>query len=160
MNKALIRMSYNSIAGFRGKYMKQIFCYASLLVMLSACAATPAANNTRVSDQQLSMIQQDYTSEQEVIQLLGRPTSITVTPKSRTLLYSYNQNNNIQRQVVSSGAAAVGGFVAGPLGSLAGGVLGGSVMPTNQLQEQVSIEIDPVTYRVMNFQRQQTTTYQ
>ena len=152
-------MSYNSIVGFRGKYMKQLFCCASLLVMLSACAATPATN-TRVSDQQLSMIQQGYTSEQEVMQLLGRPTSITVTPQSRTLLYSYNRNNNVQRQVVSSSAAAVGGYVAGPLGSLAGGMLGGSVMPSNQLQDQVSIEIDPLTYRVMSFQRQQTTTYQ
>ncbi|MBU0656301.1 MAG: hypothetical protein KJ914_14355 [Gammaproteobacteria bacterium] len=137
--------------------MKQLLFCASLVVLLSACS-TPGG--VRISDQQLGMIQQGQTTEQEVVQRLGRPTSVTVTPQRRTLVYSYTQNNNVGKQVASSTAAAVGGYVAGPLGSLAGGMLGGSVVPNNQLQDQVSIDIDPVTYMVMNIQRQQTTNYQ
>lgn len=136
--------------------MKRLLVYALLAASLSACS-TPGG--VRISDQQLDMIQQGQTTEQEVIQRLGRPTSITVMPNRRTLVYSYSQNNNVGRQVASSSAAAVGGYVAGPLGSLAGGMLGGSVIPNNQLQDQVSIDIDPVTYTVIGFQRQQTTSY-
>ncbi|HRJ51422.1 MAG TPA: hypothetical protein PLE99_01550 [Candidatus Thiothrix moscowensis] len=136
--------------------MKQFLLYTSLIALLGGCA--PAG--IRIDDQQLSMIREGQTTEQEVVQRLGRPTSVTVTPQRRTLVYSYNQNNNVERQVVSSTGAAVGGYMAGPLGSLAGSMLGGSVIPNNQLQDQVSIDIDPITYTVIRYQRQQTTSYQ
>jgi outer membrane protein assembly factor BamE (lipoprotein component of BamABCDE complex) len=136
--------------------MKQLFAYALLITLLSACAAPVA--NVRVDDQQLSMIREGQTTEQEVVQMLGRPTTVTVTPQRRTLVYSYTLNNNVEKQVVSTTGTVVGGFVAGPIGSLAGGMLGG-VVPNNQMQDQVSIDIDPITYTVINYQRQRTTNY-
>lgn len=136
--------------------MKQLLVYSLLAVLLGACA--PAG--VRIDNQQLSMIRQGQTTEQEVVQRLGRPTSLTVTPQRRVLVYAYTMNNNVEKQVVSSGAAAVGGYMGGPLGSLAGSLIGGSVMPTNQMRDEVTIEVDPVTFTVMNVQRQYTTNYQ
>lgn len=136
--------------------MKQLLFYISLITLLSACSTT----GVRVDNQQLGMIKQGETTEQEVIQRLGKPTSITVTPERRVLVYAYTQNNNVERQVASSTASMVGGHVGGPIGSLAGSLLGGNVVPSNQTREQLSIEIDPVTYKVVNYQRQQTMNYQ
>lgn len=137
--------------------MKQLFFYVVLGLLLNACA--PAAN-VRVDDQQLGMIRIGETTEQEVVQRLGRPTSVTVTPERRVLVYTYTINGNVEKQMVTTGAAVVGGFMAGPVGSLAGGLLGGSAMPNTQVRDELSIDIDPVTYTVMNIQRQNTTNYQ
>ncbi len=137
--------------------MKQLLFYMILGLLLSACA--PAAN-VRVDDQQLGTIQVGQTTEQEVVQRLGNPTSVTVTPERRVLVYAHTVRGNVEKQMVTAGAAVVGGFMAGPVGSLAGGLLGGSAMPNNQLRDELSIDIDPVTGTVMNIQRQYTTDYQ
>lgn len=136
--------------------MKQLLFYIFLGSLLSACAPAPV----RVDDQQLSMIREGQTTGQEVVQRLGRPSSITETPQRRVLVYATTLGNNVEKQVFTSGAAIVGGVMAGPVGALAGGVLGGNVMPTNQARDEITIDVDPVTDTVINVQRQHTTNYQ
>jgi hypothetical protein len=136
--------------------MKQLLFYIFLGTLLSACAPVPV----KVDDQQLSMIREGQTTGQEVVQRLGRPSSITETPQRRVLVYANGMSNNVEKQVVTSGAAIVGGVMAGPVGALAGGVLGRNVMPTNQTQDEITIEVDPVTDTVMSVQHQYTTNYQ
>ncbi|MEZ5480244.1 MAG: hypothetical protein R3E95_23015 [Thiolinea sp.] len=135
--------------------MKPVFAASSLVTLLLVTVLSGCSSNgVKVDSRQLGTIQQGVTTEQQVIAQLGKPTSMTVTPERRILTYGYTQTNGVQRQAAASTASMVGGMMAGQLGALAGGLIGGNAVATEVKREQLTIEVDPVTRKVISYQHQ------
>ena len=121
------------------------------LAFLVGCTST----GVKVEGDQLSKIEKGVTTEAKVIEMLGEPTSTTVIPDRKYLHYDYQMSDQMGRSLATSAASIVGGMVAGTIGSLAGSMAGRSMSATSS-RERLSIEIDPKTNKVINYQHEKS----
>ncbi len=122
-------------------------------VFLAGCTST----GVKVEADKLSKIEKGVTTEAQVIEMLGKPTSTTSIPDRKYLHYDYQMSDQMGRSAATTAASVIGGVVAGSLGSLAGGMIGNSIKGSSQ-RERLSIELDPKTNKVINYQHEKSQT--
>ncbi len=128
-----------------------VFPLAALL-LITACSTS----GTKIQTDKLSSIQRGVTTEQEVIATFGKPDSTTTTLDRKVLTYSYQENNSTEKSVIASTGSILGGMAGGAIGSLAGSLAANSAVPGKVNLEILTVEIDPETGKVTNYQFQQT----
>ncbi len=69
---------------FTEEVMKKAIVAAFLMLGLSACATS----GTMVTEQQTSSFEEGVTTELEIREVLGEPTTITTSTEERTLIYT------------------------------------------------------------------------
>lgn len=122
-------------------------------LLLTGCTS----NGIKVEGDQLSKIQKGVTTEQEVVTMLGKPTSVTTLPEKKVLHYDYEMNDQMGRSLAVSAASIVGGMVAGSLGSMVGSAAGRGMTGSGVGQrERLSVEIDPETGKVVTYRHQKS----
>lgn len=125
------------------------------IVFLAGCTT----NGVKVENDQLAKIQKGVTTEEQVVAMLGKPTTVTTLPERKILHYDYEMNDQMGRSLAASAASIVGGMVAGSVGSMVGSMAGSTMAGSGtSQQERLSIEIDPKTNKVVTYRHQKSGT--
>lgn len=131
-------------------------------LFLSGCqSGTPISYGSAVQN-----IQRHVTTEQQIRQMYGEPSSVYLNAATgtRTLVYRYRQSDEIKRPIAGMLGSIAGGAlgyqvgdgsgqaIATMVGSMAGGAIAGNAVTTRNKTNTLIVDVSLATGRVINYQ--------
>lgn len=103
--------------------MKKTLILFTILLFLSACSTGKDVSLTDVEKVKIGS-----TTEQQVIDMFGEPTtsSLNFKAKRKTYTYDYANADFLKKALATTGGAVAGSIIGNKLGSYGGQLLGGS----------------------------------
>lgn len=116
----VMRSGFSHSSGFNGskisgliqpmtKFAKTLLCTSALLVSLAACDPVREERGYRMDPEQISQVETGTSSKDEVLELMGSPSSISTFPESgeawyyigrKTEHYAFLEKDVLQQDVV------------------------------------------------------------
>ncbi|MDO5686573.1 MAG: hypothetical protein Q4G42_04180 [Neisseria sp.] len=144
---------------------KLMIVICALTIGLSGCAVS---RGYQMNDAALNAIQLHVTTENDIRQMFGEPTSVTRDSRSNMKVLTYRHHN---QDIKSQGAAVLGAIAGGVLGyqigqgsgqalatmigTTAGGVLAGNMVGNREQEQVLKVVIDTRTGRVADYNYEQ-----
>lgn len=150
----------------KGNIMKKrIFVVFAVVLTLVGCAVS---RGPALDDNGLNRIERGVTTEYEIRQMFGEPTTITRDSRSSMKVLTYRYHN---QDIKSQGAALLGAVAGGALGNqigkgggralatfigaTAGGALSGNAVGNREQEQILKVVIDTRTGRVADYNFEQ-----
>lgn len=138
----------------------------SILSILMATSLTACVNHgTRFDMTQVSQIQRNVTSEQQIRMMFGEPVGVQTNLKAgtRILTYQYKNDDSIKKEMAGLGGALLGGligaqigdgsgqYIASGLGAMAGGAVTNNMVDARQEMQILTVVISTHTGLVVDY---------
>jgi len=129
--------------------MKKIIL--GLLLIFGSIVMVGCSSGQNIELKQVKKIRKGRTTEQQVRQMFGEPTSTNLDYKRgrKTLIYGY-VNSDGSKKALAGAAGTAAGMVLGPVGWIAGAVAGNSVQNRSE-NKTLSVIISTRTHRVIDY---------
>lgn len=145
--------------------MKKLLKTSVLSVLLASSLTACISHGARFDLAQVSQIQRNVTSEQQIRMMFGEPVGVQTNLKAgtRILTYQYKNDDSIKKDMAGLGGALLGGligaqigdgsgqYIASTLGATAGGLAANNMVDARQEEQILTVVISTKTGLVIDY---------
>ncbi|MDO4435282.1 MAG: glycine zipper 2TM domain-containing protein [Cardiobacteriaceae bacterium] len=145
--------------------MKKIMKTSMLCVLMASSLTACVNHGTRFDMGQVSQIQRNVTTEQQIRMMFGEPVGVQTNLKAGTkvLTYQYKNDDSLKKEMAGLGGALLGGligaqigdgsgqYIATGLGAMAGGAVANNMVDAREEMQILTVVISTSTGYVIDF---------